>query len=72
MSQKNTAKKHIGQLVKKYRLKNQLTQHELGAMLGVDRQYMWKIENGKINISLDYLDKIIHTMKCTHKDFFKM
>ena len=33
-------------------------------MLGTDRQYVWNIENGKINLSLDYLDSIIIKLKC--------
>ncbi len=65
-----TAKQHIGQLIKQHRLIRELTQQELGAMIGVDRQYIWNVENGKINISLDYLDDIILKLKCTNKDFF--
>ncbi|MEI6022101.1 MAG: helix-turn-helix transcriptional regulator [Bacteroidota bacterium] len=30
--------------------------------LGVDRQYIWRIENGKINFTLDYLDKILNEL----------
>jgi transcriptional regulator with XRE-family HTH domain len=66
-----TAKQHIGQLIKQHRLMQELTQQELGAMVGVDRQYIWNLENGRINFGIDYLDDIILKLKCTNKDFFK-
>ena len=68
---KFTAKHHIGQLIKQQRLKKQLTQQALATMLGVDRQYIWNIENGRINFSINYLDDLIAKLKCTHEDFFK-
>ena len=61
----------IGLLIKKQRLIKQLTQQELADLMIVDRQYIWKIENGRINLTLDYLDKIILKLNCTYKDFFK-
>jgi transcriptional regulator with XRE-family HTH domain len=67
---KPTAKQHIGKLIKQHRIKQKLTQQELAALIGVDRQYIWNLENGKINFSIDYLDNIILQLKCTHKDFF--
>ena len=48
-----------------------LTLQELGDKLDVDRQYVWRLENGKINMSPDYLDKIIENLKCKHEDFFQ-
>ena len=49
-------------MIRGVRLKNKLTQQELADRLGVDRQYIWRIENGKINLTLDYLDKITETL----------
>jgi transcriptional regulator with XRE-family HTH domain len=66
-----TSKVIIGQLVKKYRLSKQLSQQQLADLLVTDRQYVWKLENGRINVTLEYLDKIILKLKCTHNDFFK-
>ena len=66
-----TAKQYIGKLIKQQRIKQKLTQQELAALVGVDRQYIWNVENGRINISLDYLDDIITKLKCIHSDFFK-
>ncbi len=64
-----TAKAIIGQRVKFFRIKNSLTQQELADLIGADRQYVWRIEQGKISMSLDYLDKIILALNCKHEDF---
>jgi transcriptional regulator with XRE-family HTH domain len=66
-----TSKIIIGQLIKKYRLSKQLSQQQLADLLVTDRQYVWKLENGRINLTLEYLDKIILKLNCTHNDFFK-
>lgn len=58
-------------MLKQQRLKSGLTLNELAEKLGTDRQYIWNIENGKINFSIDYLDKIIKTLNCHPQDFFK-
>lgn len=65
----HTAKVIIGQRVKFFRMKNNLTQQELADLIGADRQYVWRIEQGKISMSLDYLDKIILALNCKHEDF---
>lgn len=65
-------KQYIGWSIKHHRSKKQMTQQELADLLKVDRQYIWKIENGKINLTLGYLDKIISKLKCTRKDFFNI
>ena len=67
----HSSKKIIGQKIKFFREKNKLTQQELADLIDVDRQYVWKLENGKKNITVDYLDKIIDKLNCTHEDFFK-
>ena len=68
---KKTAKQHIGFLIKKQRERKNLSLQNLADKIGVDRQYIWNIEKGRINISLDYLDDIITKLKCTNEDFFK-
>ncbi len=68
-SEKNT-RKIIGNLIKKHRTAKDLTLQELATAMDADRQYIWKIENGHINITIDYLEKIISKLKCTHNDFF--
>jgi transcriptional regulator with XRE-family HTH domain len=53
-----TAKEIIGKKIKILREAKNLTQQDLADILNADRQYIWKIETGKKNITLDYLDKI--------------
>ena len=64
------SKSIIGRTIKYRRKKLGLTLQELANLLEVDRQYVWKLENGKINMSLDYLDKVIDKLGCKHEDFF--
>jgi transcriptional regulator with XRE-family HTH domain len=61
----------LGTLLKQQRLKSGLTLNELAEKMGTDRQYIWNIENGKINMSLDYLDKLLRELNTKPTDFFK-
>jgi transcriptional regulator with XRE-family HTH domain len=65
-----TSKEIIGKKIKIQRKKKQMTLNELADKLNADRQYVWRLENGKINMSLNYLDKIIEKLGCRHEDFF--
>ena len=67
----NTTKQLVGMLIKHHRKEKEMSQQNLADLLGTDRQYIWRIEKGLVNLSLDYLDKIIIQLKCTHMDFFK-
>lgn len=66
----NSSRKIIGRIIKYQRKKIGLTLEELANRLDVDRQYIWKMENGRKNISPDYLDKVIEKLECRHEDFF--
>jgi DNA-binding XRE family transcriptional regulator len=66
------SKKIIGKIIKAKREERKLTQSQLADLLFIDRQYVWRIENGEINITMDYLDKFILALKCTHEDFFNI
>ena len=65
----HTTKAIIGRKVKFFREQNKFTQQELGDLIGADRQYVWRVETGKISMSLDYLDRIISALNCKHEDF---
>lgn len=60
----------IGELIKKHRTRIGLTQHELANKLNTDRQYISKLESGKINMTLDYLDNVLKELNCTIKELF--
>lgn len=59
-------------MIKHQRIKRNLTLEDLAEKLNTDRHYIWKIENGKINLTMDYLDKILTMLECNPKDFFKL
>ena len=56
-------------MIAKKRILKQFTQSEFALLLDVDRQYVWRLENGKINLTMNYLDKIIICLECNHTDF---
>lgn len=51
-------------------MKADLTLEELAEKLNTDRHYVWKLENGRVNMSLEYLDKIIKKLGSNSIDFF--
>lgn len=55
----------IANRIKAKRIERGLTQQELAVKLSVDRQYISKLEGGKINMSLDYLDRVLTELNCT-------
>lgn len=59
-------------MLKQQRLKSGLTLNELAEKLNTDRQYIWNIEKGKVNMSLDYLDKILLALKCSPREFYNL
>ena len=64
-----SSKEIIGESIKFQRNERDFTQQQLADLLGVDRQYVWRIENGKVNMTMDYLDTIIDKMGCSHDNF---
>lgn len=57
-------------MLKQQRLKSGLTLNELAEKMGTDRQYIWNIENGKVNFTIDYLDKLLNCMNTNPINFF--
>jgi transcriptional regulator with XRE-family HTH domain len=64
-----SSKEILGSLIKSRRLEKNFTQKKLADLLEVDRQYVWRLENGKVNFTMDYLDKVIYRLDCEQKDF---
>lgn len=64
----NSSKIVIGKMIKDLRKEKNLSQQELADLLDVDRQYVWRIENGKINLTLDYFDKVIKELSKNNKN----
>jgi len=64
-----SSKQIIGSMIKSRRKERDFTQKQLADLLEVDRQYVWRLENGKVNFTMDYLDKVIFKLNCVQKDF---
>ncbi len=59
--------KTIGANIKKHRRMLRMTQMELGQILIGSKysgQYVWMIENGRINITIGYLSEIARVLCC--------
>ena len=53
---------HIGETIKMERLKQNLTQEELGAKVGVKKSQISKLESGKCVITLPTMSKIFRAL----------
>ena len=63
-------KVRIGLRIKELRTQKNLTQEGIAWKSEVDRTFMNHVENGKRNISIESLEKIILGLETTPKDFF--
>jgi transcriptional regulator with XRE-family HTH domain len=60
----------VADLIKCWRERQNMSQTELADRLGVDKQYVWRIENGDVNMTCNYLDKVIRCLGCSHQEFW--
>ena len=60
----------VGQRIKELRHKIELSQEALANKAEVDRTYMTDVENGRRNISIEILEKIIKALGVSYSDFF--
>ncbi len=52
----------VGEAIKKARLKQNLTQEELGERIGVKRSQICKLESGKCSITLSTMSKVFKAL----------
>lgn len=60
----------IGQRIKEYRTNLKLTQQALAFRAEIDNTYINEVENGKRNVSVINLEKIIVALQTNLRDFF--
>lgn len=60
----------VGQRVKQLRLQRKLSQEGLANKAEVDRTYMTDVENGRRNISVEVLERIIGALELSYAEFF--
>jgi len=53
----------LGDLIKKVRLERNLTQEELGKLIGVQRAQISKLENNTTNVTLDTILRVFSALK---------
>ncbi len=63
-------KEYIGNIIKHHRQLQNLTLEELAIRINSDRQHLCKIEKGKINLTLEYLEKILNALNLQPEIFF--
>jgi len=61
----------VGSRIKELRLGLKLTQEKLAFKAEVDKTYLNEVENGKRNISLINLEKIVKALEVSFEKFFK-
>jgi HTH-type transcriptional regulator/antitoxin HipB len=55
----------LGDLIKKVRLERNLTQEELGKLIGVQRAQISKLENNTTNVTMDTILRVFSALKAT-------
>ncbi|MFV5516982.1 helix-turn-helix domain-containing protein [Acinetobacter gerneri] len=55
--------KAIGQLIRKKRTQQKITQESLALQCGIDRSYVGRIERGEVNITVEKLYEISEILK---------
>lgn len=65
------AKEQIGKRIRELRTLQKLSQEQLALKADVDRTYMTGVENGRRNVSILLIDKIIKALEISYEDFFK-
>lgn len=61
----------VGNRIKKIRLESGISQERLALKADVDRTYLASVENGKRNISIVNLNKIVEALNVSLEKFFE-
>lgn len=64
-------KQKLGLRIKELRKERGISQEELAFKAGIDRTYMTSVENGKRNISIVNIEKIVLALDESIESFFK-
>jgi transcriptional regulator with XRE-family HTH domain len=63
-------KEKFGLRIRELRKKIGISQEALAFKAGIDRTYMTSVENGKRNISIENIERIISALEISFQDFF--
>ncbi len=64
-------KQKVGSRIRELRTAAGLSQEKLALAADIDRTYIASVENGKRNISIVNLEKIVKALNCTFAIFFQ-
>jgi transcriptional regulator with XRE-family HTH domain len=60
----------VGNRIKYLRNQKGFTQTELAELVGKDRQYLYKIEKGKVTVNIVAITALTQALEISLKDFF--
>ena len=60
----------IGTRIKELRKENGISQEKLALLTGLDRTYITSVENGKRNISIINIERIVNSLNSNLPNFF--
>jgi transcriptional regulator with XRE-family HTH domain len=63
-------KQKVGQRIKELRKQLELSQEGLAYKADVDRTYVTDVENGRRNVSLEILERLVTALDVSFSDFF--
>ncbi len=63
-------KQKVGTRIKELRKKLELSQEALALKAEVDRTYVTDVENGRRNVSLEILERLIKALEVSTSEFF--
>ncbi|MBS1778256.1 MAG: helix-turn-helix transcriptional regulator [Bacteroidetes bacterium] len=63
-------KDKVGQRIKELRHELGISQEALGNKAGVDRTYVTDVENGRRNVSVEILKKLVAALEVSIQEFF--
>jgi transcriptional regulator with XRE-family HTH domain len=64
-------KQKIGKRIKELRALKGFSQEELAARADIDRTYVNSVENGKRNISIVNIEKLVNALGLSFQEFFR-
>lgn len=62
----------VGDNIRRRRIAQKISQNQLAYETGLSREFINKVENGKVNISLKKLALIAEALTCDPKDLLKL
>ena len=63
-------KQKIGERIKEIRVEKKLSQETVALNSGIERSFMTHIENGRRNVSVETLEKVLTGLEISFSDFF--